>query len=747
MAQRQRRSKWTNAATRPSCTARLVAAGITPALLLLAGCGPQAAQGTGNRSNAVISNTAASNNTVNTTPLASGTDSANSSLPDIQLVDMVSAQDGWATGQTGGQQALWRSTDQGLAWARIPLPFQVSAKGKQPLTTSEVGTQTLFAADATASGVDTYETANGGKSWVSGGTASTSDTMVSYFHFVNASDGWIATDNGVAAHQSVYHLFRSTDGGKTWRLVAETNASGSVGSVPGYGDATFSFGPSGGGWMTGQSEIAGHGFLMHSTDGGKTWQAIPVPVPKADGGRLVTTSTPTYVGSHVFVPVQYQGHNRDTTVVLQLNRNGDVISTTPALQTDHPLSITFINATDGWATTAPWAPNQPKLYRTTNGGQSWVSLPADQPMLATNPTMQFVSPDTGFAFASNQTTFPPSLWTTRNGGRTWRQQMMKIYAKGGPTPPGQNPPPPPPQFTPDEIDFVSSQVGYLAGTYGNGVKDTGRVYKTTDGGKQWTEIYHGGRAVTSLDARGSKLWVDVGQGAGSNPKGTLLVSNDGGQHFTRLAATALTSIDFVSTADGWAVSTSSMWNGKLVYTHDGGRTWTVQSLPKRTSSTGSSLGPAVGGSPQSVSFADSTHGMLLETGQPGAGQQPKALLQTNDGGKTWHWTLSVGMDSSGGSHGLGSGGYADGIDVTPGNPSRAYIWESRGPLAVTSDGGQTWSSVALTKPEVTEAAWVSMLSASDGYALVHDMSTGTSRFVVEKTTDGMKSWTAVHRWG
>ncbi|MCF8568378.1 hypothetical protein LLE49_27040 [Alicyclobacillus tolerans] len=554
------------------------------------------------------------------------------------------------------------------------------------------------------------------------------------------------TDNGVAAHQADYHLFHTTNGGETWNLIAQSNANKSLGSVPGYGDAVFSFGPDGIGWMSGQGEIAGKGFLMRSADGGKSWSSVSVPVPKADASTLITTSKPVYSNGNVSIVVQYQGKNQNSTVVLQLNSQGQVVSTSTPLQTDTPVLTDFVTPSDGWATTAPWAPNNPQLYRTVNGGQSWQALSENKEMLGGNPDIHFVTPTVGFCFDLNQNTGQSTLWRTTNGGLTWQPTFMKIYAKGGPTPPGQNPPPPPPQFSPQEIDFVSDKIGYLSGNYGNGVTNVGRVYKTVDSGRHWTEIYHGGRGISAIDALGNVLWIDVIQSQISLVKGTLMFSKDGGRNFSNLGPQAIRSLDFVSPSDGWAVSESNSFNNTLLSTSDGGQTWKVQSLPPLESNGGKVNGSAAGGSSTSISFANPFSGILLQTGEPGAGQQPKSLLNTTNGGKSWSWISSVGMDGNAGPHQLSSGGYANGIDVVPKHPSEAYIWESRGPLLFTPDGGKSWESSKLTKPDLLEVSWVSMLNSNDGYALVHDMMPGHFGFILERTVDGMNSWTNVHQW-
>lgn len=58
----------------------------------------------------------------------------------------------------------------------------------------------------------------------------------------------------------------------------------------------------------------------------------------------------------------------------------------------------------------------------------------------------------------------------------------------------------------------------------------------------------------------------------------LLVTSDGGQHWTRLAVSTnfkhVTELDFVSATLGWAISDQGNGSSFLLKTRDGGQTWT-----------------------------------------------------------------------------------------------------------------------------------------------------------------------------
>lgn len=87
-----------------------------------------------------------------------------------------------------------------------------------------------------------------------------------------------------------------------------------------------------------------------------------------------------------------------------------------------PASVTFVSASDGWVLgTAPCA-HAPctSVVRTTDGGKTWVGIPAPAFKLASYDSsaglvrLRFADQLDGFAFGSQ-------LWATHNGGASWHR--------------------------------------------------------------------------------------------------------------------------------------------------------------------------------------------------------------------------------------------------------------------------------------------------------------------------------------
>lgn len=294
-------------------------------------------------------------------------------------------------------------------------------------------------------------------------------------------------------------------------------------------------------------------------------------------------------------------------------------------------SLSFVDSTHGWVAGIDDDYNS-TVWRTTDGGQTWVPVRSQIAAGAGIGWVSFVSQSTGvWGYGSvvrtvdggdvwsptvtvggsyNEAAFAGDLrgwavWSwgtsesgggvarTDDGGATWAAQLDR------PGPDGSG------GFSrvsaPSTKRCYALKWGARAG-----------VYATADAGSSWKR-----RALPAFPSR-YKYYRDldfpgarVGWAVGDS--GRIVKTSNAGAGWTqqRSGCTAsLTAVDFVSPQVGYVAGTG----GRVLKTTDGGRTW------KRLQ-TGTHKGL------QAVCFFDRTHGWVA--GDDGA------LLRTSDGGRSW----------------------------------------------------------------------------------------------------------------
>lgn len=281
-----------------------------------------------------------------------------------------------------------------------------------------------------------------------------------------------------------------------------------------------------------------------------------------------------------------------------------------------------------------------------------------------------------------------------------------------------------PRFLPGSISFWDANRG--AATLGACDQSVcvGEVATTEDGGRTWTVRWHGssvGRVTVVPGTR--EAWLEGQRG--------LLRSRDKGRTWTRVPHTVgLRGPSFPVAHIGFAVRSRETEVGTLLRTDNGARTWKRITLPCERVLKRSAI----------LSFASPDHGWLMCNGQPGTGQQEKALYETLDRGGHWRRLLRTGVQRAGGLYGSG---YAAGMSFFP--SGRGLLWQARENTFRTVDGGRHWSPLAITSPESREGVSASFVSERVAYLLLQNNGT---RFDIElmRSTDGGRTWHRVRSW-
>jgi photosystem II stability/assembly factor-like uncharacterized protein len=231
-----------------------------------------------------------------------------------------------------------------------------------------------------------------------------------------------------------------------------------------------------------------------------------------------------------------------------------------------------------------------------------------------------------------------------------------------------------------DVDAVDAQTAYVL-SIGNG--PASRIYKTTDAGKTWTQQFKNEDPKVFLDAM--TFWdANNGIAFGDSVNGQfyILTTADGGHSWSRVPQTALPPAlenegAFAASGTNIAVfGKSHAWIGtgaaaksRVLHTSDRGRTWQIADTPLAS---GASAGIF------SIAFRDAKHGVVAGGDYRKEQEAVDNLAMTSDGGLTW--TLVKGLS-----------GFRSVVAYVPGTKTLIAIGPSGGDYSV--DDGHTWTTI------------------------------------------------------
>jgi photosystem II stability/assembly factor-like uncharacterized protein len=261
-----------------------------------------------------------------------------------------------------------------------------------------------------------YGTRDGGQSWSKLATLPVKygDGNMSV-SFADAQHGWFEVlTAGMGQHTAEF--FATSDGGKTWVKVAD---SASRDSAPFGGQITAQTGSVL--WLSGSQRAAayvgGPGFiwLFKSIDAGRTWEQAKVPVPIANNQDTTSVSAPVFFGNSGLLTILYSSGAAAVYGSDDGGKSWAVRGTPPT--GGWPV---FADAINGWQTDGQL------LYRTSDGGRSWLRLASDSTLQqATSERyisqLDFVDAQHGWALLEGKgSNLKPMLLATDDGGKTWK---------------------------------------------------------------------------------------------------------------------------------------------------------------------------------------------------------------------------------------------------------------------------------------------------------------------------------------
>ena len=218
---------------------------------------------------------------------------------------------------------------------------------------------------------------------------------------------------------------------------------------------------------------------------------------------------------------------------------------------------------------------------------------------------------------------------------------------------------------------------------GNG--PASRIYKTIDAGKTWNQQFKNEDPKAFLDAM--SFWDanhGIAFGDSVDKQFYILTTTDGGHTWSRVPATNLPPAQgnegaFAASGTNIAlfgksyawIGTGAAAKSRVLRTTDGGRTWRVADTPLAS-------GPSSG--IFSIAFRDAKHGVIAGGDYKKESEAVDNLAVTSDGGVTW--TLVKGLS-----------GFRSVVAYVPGMKTPALI--ALGPSGgdYSLDDGRTWQPI------------------------------------------------------
>lgn len=237
-----------------------------------------------------------------------------------------------------------------------------------------------------------------------------------------------------------------------------------------------------------------------------------------------------------------------------------------------------------------------------------------------------------------------------------------------------------------DVDAFDANTAYLL-SIGEGEKS--RIYKTVDGGRSWALQYKSNKPEAFFDAMA--FWDSDHGIAVSDPVGgrfLIISTSDGGKSWKEMPREGMPQAlagEGAFAASGTCIAVEgkqNVWFGtggpegaRVFGSKDGGRTWSVTRTPLVS---GKSAGVF------SITFWNAKRGVIVGGDYAQESESKNNVAVTNDGGKTW--TLIKGSIP---------GGYRSCVIFIPGTNAPTLITVGPNGSEYSQDGGKSWLGISM----------------------------------------------------
>jgi len=410
-------------------------------VLLVAGCGTLPARGPSAAQPPAASGSSAPSGR----PAASGSQAAAAIW--LDSLQMTSASTGWALRWTqspavadDGYLAPARTTDGARTWTSVTPPAAralLATPGAAVVLHALDGQSAWLAVTAATTDsspvhlTEVFTTVNGGRTWTEPAPLKVSG-YADFLSVAGPERGWLLIAYGGSMGQEPVQLYRTSDAGLRWSLVAGTPqaGTGSNGLPVSCDKAGLAFATASVGYLSGACNFLSDALLV-SRDGGVTWASQVLPVAASSCSTYgCEVSGPQFAGRTGFLVIDrasgapYFLVSQDLGVTWRSEPLPSGAGEDPRIQFFSPLSGMLVSA-------GPQGVIGHVFYTTANGGRTWTAVPQGRSFTQLGTNFDFVSARTGFAWALGadaKGSSPPAMYLTTDSGRTWAAFTPRLAA-------------------------------------------------------------------------------------------------------------------------------------------------------------------------------------------------------------------------------------------------------------------------------------------------------------------------------
>jgi photosystem II stability/assembly factor-like uncharacterized protein len=331
-------------------------------------------------------------------------------VPALVNFHFINELDGW--GVTGTQ--IVRTNDGGLSWYNVTPPEVTETGYNVRLVALDVNYAWLQIPDFNnfPNGGFLHRTGDGGLNW----TKSAPPFSGGDLEFLDESNGWMLADLGVGAGSNAVAAYRTTDGGANWTLAYtnDPNQANAGDSLP-LGGLKSGLAPVNmqTAFVYGVTYAPGTAYLFRTDDGGETWaQVTSLSLPEgAENAELSIDQLEFLTPNDALMTVRVTSDESKLAVYTSTDA-GDTWSLTPTLIPNGG-SADFLSATQAVIY------NGEQFYVTRDAARTWNTISPDIVFGDTFARMDFVNLSSGWVLTFDPATNQSSLYRTADGGSTW----------------------------------------------------------------------------------------------------------------------------------------------------------------------------------------------------------------------------------------------------------------------------------------------------------------------------------------